>query len=138
MARVQLDDADRRDYEDRYLELEARAIGVQAAIDDLRDRLSTDEFDRGNKVDYRHHAKGRKAYTVSGRHVTHRPALAFDTAYREAEARLRTLRAEQRLVKHELRETDAVLSRGWREGSEVWLGAARRRTFRPRWTGRPR
>jgi hypothetical protein len=127
--RVYLDEDDFREYQDHYLELEAEILGSQAEVDHIRDELASDVYDRGGKVDYRHHAKGRKAYTPTGRRVTHRPEIAFDTAEREARGRIAAARERIRDAKAELAEIDATMRRGYVDRPVGYLaGAARMRS----------
>ena len=111
-----LDEETRREYEQRYIDLGYGLEGAAHAISRLRGEIDSDVYDRGNYVDYRHHAKGKKAFTPTGRRVTHRPEVGFDTAIKAAKARLRELTADYRAQKRELAEINDVLKYGEKPG----------------------
>lgn len=117
---------DQESDEAQYFQLEAQMVGAQAMIDQLQNELSTDRYDRGRFVDYRHAAKGRKAYSPTGKRFRGRPAIAFDSAEREARERLHAYRAELRRARAELAEVNARLNAGaYRRRRPAWCGRAR-------------
>lgn len=107
-----LDAEGRQYYEERYDNLGHSIAGIEAAIDHLRDQLASDVHDQGKRVDYRHAAKGRKAFSPTGKRFHGRPALAFDSAEREARGTIRDLRAEMRDVQRERAEITDIFRHG--------------------------
>ena len=122
-----LDEETRREYEQRYIDLGYGLEGAAHAISRLRGEIDSDVYDRGNYVDYRHHAKGKKAFTPTGRRVTHRPEVGFDTAIKAAKARLRELTADYRAQRREQKEIDDILRYGEKPGHYRKRLARRRR-----------
>jgi hypothetical protein len=122
-----LDEESRRYYEDRYSDLGYGIDALKTTIYGLRKEIEQDKYDRGGKVDYRHYAKGKKAFTPTGRRIKLRPELAFDTAQRAADKRLRELNAELRVARAEQKEIDDVMRHGELPGHYRKRLAARRR-----------
>ena len=112
VRRRALDEAARQEYAERDYELEQSIGGLKVAIGHIRDEIARDVYNRGKRVDYRHAAKGSKAFNPYGRRISHAPEVRFDSAEREARARIRELNDEARAVREERKSIADVMKHG--------------------------